>query len=255
VQPAHSPANYLGHYLGIKLPELILVLLPVAVVLSIRSAIGRRRPGFSQAMSYAVLAGASLFPVIYAAATRPFLYDEVRHFLFIIPPLFCIAGLTLDHVLRALPKTLPRLAVTTAVVVYVALLIRTMIQLHPYEYAYYNHLVGGIGGAFEKGYDVEYWATSYKEGVGRLEEYLRRRDGAHFDGRQYRILVGPAEWCAANYFPSNFLMTGDAATAEIYISITRNRSDLDHNGMEIFSIRRLDVPFAVAKNLRSDTGN
>jgi hypothetical protein len=36
------------------------------------------------------------------------------------------------------------------------------IQLHPYEYAYYNSVTGGIQGAAHQ-YDVDYWLTCYKE--------------------------------------------------------------------------------------------
>jgi hypothetical protein len=43
-------------------------------------------------------------------------------------------------------------------------------QLHPYEYVYYNTLVGGVAGAYRE-YELDYWAISYREameGVNRL---------------------------------------------------------------------------------------
>ena len=36
------------------------------------------------------------------------------------------------------------------------------IRLHPYEYVYYNSLVGGTGGAY-RNYEMDYWGISYKE--------------------------------------------------------------------------------------------
>jgi hypothetical protein len=43
------------------------------------------------------------------------------------------------------------------------------VQLHPYEYIYYNKLVGGPQGAFRR-FEMDYWATSYKQAT----EYLNR---------------------------------------------------------------------------------
>ncbi|HAX67995.1 MAG TPA: hypothetical protein DCY14_00170 [Anaerolineae bacterium] len=39
-----------------------------------------------------------------------------------------------------------------------------IVQLHPYQYAYYNQFTGGVGGAF-RNYETEYWLTCYREAV------------------------------------------------------------------------------------------
>jgi hypothetical protein len=44
-----------------------------------------------------------------------------------------------------------------------------IVQLHPYEYAYYNSFVGGTDGAF-RSYETDYWLTCYKEAVEQLNE-------------------------------------------------------------------------------------
>jgi hypothetical protein len=41
------------------------------------------------------------------------------------------------------------------------------IRLHPYEYIYYNRLVGGVHGAF-RNYELDYWGTSYREAAAYL---------------------------------------------------------------------------------------
>ena len=43
-----------------------------------------------------------------------------------------------------------------------------IVQLHPYEYTYYNSLVGGTSGAFRQ-YETDYWLTCYKEAVEQLQ--------------------------------------------------------------------------------------
>jgi hypothetical protein len=46
-------------------------------------------------------------------------------------------------------------------------------RLHPYEYAYYNSLVGGTGGAFRV-YETDYWLTCYKEAVEQFNGFATR---------------------------------------------------------------------------------
>jgi hypothetical protein len=145
------------------------------------------------------------FSVCYAISVGPYLYDEIRHFLFIVPPIICIAALALNWSLeRLLTKPVVGQLALAATVVFLILQFRIMWMLHPYEYTYFNRLIGGIEGASKKGYEAEYWTTSYKEGVEKLKRYLLERDGAAFGQTQYRILLGNADWCATYYFPQNF---------------------------------------------------
>ena len=49
----------------------------------------------------------------------------------------------------------------------------TLVRLHPYEYLFYNPLVGGLEGASRR-YDLDYWFASMPEALRQLEAYLRR---------------------------------------------------------------------------------
>ena len=51
----------------------------------------------------------------------------------------------------------------------------TLVRLHPYEYLYYNSLVGGLEGASRR-YDLDYWFGSMPEAIDHLEAYLRRTE-------------------------------------------------------------------------------
>ena len=225
VQPASSPRSYLPNYFLVKLPELVILLAAIACFLGLRALFTKPvSKNLPQMFSYALLVFSVLCPVLYAVITRPFLYDEVRHFLFIMPPLYCLAGVALNEVLkRALQKPLLAGALLLCFGVYLTLHIRIMAGLHPYEYAYFNRFAGGVKGAHDKGYDPEYWATSYKEGVARLTTYLRDRDGAQFDNKQYSILLGSAGWCAIDYFPRNFHSVTEPSEADFYLSITETK--------------------------------
>lgn len=44
-------------------------------------------------------------------------------------------------------------------------------QIHPYEYIYYNSFTRGIEGAYQK-YDLDYWNLAYKDAVGYVNENI-----------------------------------------------------------------------------------
>jgi len=244
-----SKWDYIPRHLAFKLPEIVLLFIFVGACIGLRELLLiRSSAGFRIGFPYLLLVFSALFPVGYAIYVGPYLYDEIRHFLFIIPPLICIAGLALNWTLeRLLTKPVVGRFALAALVVYLILQVRIMWMLHPYEYTYFNRLIGGIEGASKNGYEAEYWTTSYKEGVEKLERYLLERDGAAFKRTQYKILVGNADWCATYYFPQNFTRVVEPSEADIYLSATRYGGDAAHAGTVVIDVQRFGVPFLVAK--------
>ena len=51
----------------------------------------------------------------------------------------------------------------------------TLVRLHPYQYLYYNPLVGGLEGAAGR-YDTDYWVNIMPEAVDELEAYVVELD-------------------------------------------------------------------------------
>jgi hypothetical protein len=104
--------------------------------------------------------------LLYVLLRRPALYDGLRHFLFILPPIFIFIGLTFEHLHKYIVSSW-----LYAGLILLSLLpgILGIIQLHPYEYTYYNSFVGGTGAAFRQ-YETDYWLTCYKEAVEALEQ-------------------------------------------------------------------------------------
>lgn len=111
-----------------------------------------------------------LIPFAYVILRQPPMYDGYRHFLFILPPIFIFAGFAFEKIGDVI---LSRNAAKNLQLI-IALLflipsIYGVVQLHPYEYAYYNSFIGGVSGAFRK-YETEYWLTCYKAAVENFEE-------------------------------------------------------------------------------------
>ncbi len=107
-----------------------------------------------------------LVPFTYVLIIRPPMYDGYRHFLFILPPVFILGGLAIQAVWERLDNSWYR-ALTLVVLVVPGVI--GLVRLHPYEYTYYNLLVGETGGAFRH-YETDFWLTCYKELMPQLDE-------------------------------------------------------------------------------------
>ncbi len=117
-----------------------------------------RQPGRMRAPVLLFL-GWFLLPVIVIIAAGSTLYDNGRQLYFVLPPLFLLAGLALEALLPLLRWHWLQAAVLLLLLVpgfY------GIVRLHPYEYVYYNQLVGGTGGAYGR-YEMDYWGASYRE--------------------------------------------------------------------------------------------
>ena len=105
-------------------------------------------------------------PVAYILIRRPSMYDGLRHFLFILPPILIFTGVAFDFLIDRIALFWLRAGL---VLILIAPGIVGITQLHPYEYTYYNSFVGGTSGAF-RNYETDYWLTCYKEAVQQLDQ-------------------------------------------------------------------------------------
>jgi hypothetical protein len=93
----------------------------------------------------------------------------IRHLIFLFPPLFVLAGLGIEVVMRRLRPTWARALAFIAVILPGVL---GIVRLHPYESIYFNALGGGVSGADGK-YELDRWCLSYREAteaVNRLAQ-------------------------------------------------------------------------------------
>lgn len=82
-------------------------------------------------------------------------YDNFRQFLFVLPPMFVLAGMGLENLLSMMKHR------TIRGLLYVICILPGLIglaTLHPVQYIYYNGFVGGVSGA-ESNFELDYWLT------------------------------------------------------------------------------------------------
>ena len=110
----------------------------------------------------------------YVLTRRPSMYDGFRHFLFILPPIFIFTGFTFEFLMERIQRVqLIQPVWLRAGLILILLLpgLVGIVQLHPYEYTYYNSFIGGTDRAFRQ-FETDYWLTCYKEAVEGLDQTL-----------------------------------------------------------------------------------
>ena len=161
------PRRYFPFMLFMTLTEPVWILFGIGLITGFWKLITDRSPQqINKLTTITLTLFWFLFLLGYVLIRRPSMYDGIRHFLFILPPIFIIAGFAFEYLFRWIAHTWLR-----AGLVFVLSLpgLIGILNLHPYQYTYYNSFVGGTSRAF-RNYETDYWLTCYKESVERLEE-------------------------------------------------------------------------------------
>jgi hypothetical protein len=246
------PATYLSQYLLVRLPELLLGGLAAAIAIA-ALALVRRDVNYARLAQRTPLLLAAVFPIAFSLATAPALYNGVRHFSFVLPPLAVLAGIGLDGALRQVRQWRVVSAFTVALLLAVAgenLLV--MVRLHPYEYVAYNHLTGGWAGAQDR-YEGDYWNDSLREAAQLLNRLLRDELGTAPAG--FTVAVCAESVQASTYLDPRFRVVRDWASADFYLSAVQTHCDRALAGTVIGDISRQGTPLLVIKDRRELVGH
>jgi hypothetical protein len=245
------PWEYLSTHIVLALPELTLLLALAAGPAALISQLAR--PGGAdrtRSIQFLLLATAILFPVAYATAIKAVLFDGMRHFIFVLPPIALAAALMAEHLCQRFAEFRFRRLILGLLALYGVGHIGIMTMLHPDEYVYYNGFIGGVKGA-ENLFKTDYWANSYAEAVKGLTNYLETEYGAEFEDHDFTVAVcGPP--VSANYFfPDNFTFTNDPAHADFFIAFTKDNCDKSWPGEEIYRVERMGTLLSVVLDRRA----
>lgn len=171
-------------------------------------------------------------------------YDNFRQFLFVLPPLFVLAGIGLERFISSLKisawKTaLPVLCILPG--------IYWVIALHPYQYIYYNAFVGGVSGA-EGDFELDYWLTSYRQAGKFINEHASPNANILAWGSGYN---GAREDLDVYSFTSDEEIEGSSLTFEYAVISTRFSSHLEilKDAPVVYEVRKNGVLLAVVKKL------
>jgi hypothetical protein len=121
-----------------------------------------------------------LLPPSYAIHKQSTLYNGLRHFLFLIPPLSVLSGAGVAVLLRELGRRQRLWAarvLALLLTLFVADQVHALWRLHPYQHVFFNRASGGLAATVGR-YETEYYGSVYQELNGRLAEQIwtERRD-------------------------------------------------------------------------------
>ncbi|MCB1954739.1 MAG: glycosyltransferase family 39 protein [Rhodocyclaceae bacterium] len=216
------PRSYLHEYLVVKLPELMLIGLALALggrpwqVGGGASEHERRRRSRHAHPMHLPLVLAIVLPMGYAWLFRPALADGLRQFLYLLPPMAVAAALgwrMLWQTVRGQSVAAWSLAIVVSLLAVSHAI--TLIHLHPYGHAYYNSLVSGLRGA-ARGWVLDYSAASVREGAEYLNRWAAIVPPASRDPIPVAVCAEPAQ--ARAWLSPRFEVVRDPARAAFVIA-------------------------------------
>ena len=218
-QPLDMPRLYVPILLGLKLPEIFLALSLAgaagALGAAARGAVEPRRRAALLAVTLA-----AILPVAVTVLARPAMYNGVRHFVFVLPPLAVAGGLAAGAVALWLTR-LGRVAQAAAAAVLLtglALPVAGMARLHPYEYVFFNAIAGGVRGAQSR-YMLDYWGLAFKQAGAALRDLLAQRGETPPAGGRWTIAVCGPHPPARIALGDRFAPTWDAKGADFALAL------------------------------------
>jgi hypothetical protein len=250
---ADVPRAYVPTYIAIRLPLLTLgaTLLSLALLVlpaRIGGIGGQRR------RELGLIAFAAIFPVACQVVTEGPALDGCRHFLFVFPAIAVLAGVGMNASIGALAR-LHRNAVIVWFAVIATCFTWTagkLYHLHPYEYLYYNQLVGGLEGASRR-FVTDYWVNIMPEAVEELHDYLDRTEPETAQTKSYKVAVCGERVSYEEYARPNlqWIKMYDWRLADFYIAPTHMNCDRTLAGKVVARIERLGVTIGVVKDRRA----
>jgi hypothetical protein len=252
-QAGQVPLRYLPLLLGYTQTEFVWILFLLGFIFSFWKSTNQKR------ISLFILLLWFVIPFLYVILRRPSMYDGYRHFLFILPPIFIFAGFAFEKLFEFLserrgdPSKLInnhnhkwRVALTLFTIILLFGII-PIIQLHPYQYTYYNNYAGGLKTVF-RNYETEYWLTCYREAVLKLNKITNQ---------EINLFVRREPYIAAYYANENVIIRdfrteqNQMQSGDFYLVNTRSNEDLRflRDAPVIIKVERQGATFCIIKQV------
>ncbi len=152
-----------------------------------------------------VLAFAAFFPVFYAIFKDSTLHDGWRHFIFIYPPLVLIATFGWYLWFTSFRSKIFRIVSFLLLAGLLSENLYALVSLHPYQYAYFNPLFGGIKKAYGH-FETDYWMLSIKE----ASSWLKKQERVELNKKRHTVI------------------TNGMYPAQVYLGDSSNNMDLKY---------------------------
>jgi hypothetical protein len=243
------PWSYLPTLFALQLPEVLLGLCTAGVI---GTLVSLRRPELSARRKtiLLMLTAAATLPLLIAMVKRPALYNGIRHFIFVIPPMAVLAGTAFSWGMNWLGEN--RRSWQPAAVAMFAfgllLPLAEMIRLHPYQYTHFNYIAGTVREADDR-YMLDYWGLALKQASDGLREELASHHEAPPRSRKWKVAVCGPQRPAQVALGPEFTIGWDSHAADFAMTL----GEFYCKGLTapvLVEIKRDDVVFARVYDIR-----
>ena len=217
------PRTYVPTLFSVQMPELFLGLALAGAAGSLVAVFAGSDTPARRARLVLVVA-AALFPILLTVVTRPVVYNGIRHFVFVTPALAVLGGLAAAWLwsrataLQGRARLAAQGGLAAAFVAGVAIPAADFRSIHPYEYTYYNHIVGGVRGA-DSMFMLDYWGLAFKQASAELDEYVDQHYRTMPRGRKIKVAVCGPHFAAAAELGPRYEITYDSTTADFALML------------------------------------
>ena len=243
------PWSYLPTLFALQLPEVLLALLTAAVVATFMS-LSRNDVTAKRKTIMLMLTLAATLPLVIAMVKRPALYNGIRHFIFVIPPMAVLAGVAFARGMDWLGETRRAWQPAALAVFAFGLLLplSEMIRLHPYQYTHFNHIAGTVRTA-DNLFMLDYWGLALKQASDGLREQLAERQEVPPQHRKWKVAVCGPQRPAQVALGPDFTIGWDSNAADFAMTL----GEFYCKGLAapvMVEIKRDDVVFARVYDIR-----
>ncbi len=243
------PWSYLPTLFALQLPEVMLVL-TAGAVFSTFAMLPRREVPARRKTILLMLTLAATLPLAIAMVKRPALYNGIRHFVFVIPPMAVLGGVAFAWTMERL-RTNHRTWQPVVLATFcfgLALPLAEMIRLHPYQYTHFNHIAGTVRGADDR-FMLDYWGLALKQASDELREQLVERQEVPPANRKWKVAVCGPQRPAQVALGPDFTIGWDSNAADFAMTL----GEFYCKGLTapvMVEIKRDDVVFARVYDIR-----
>jgi hypothetical protein len=243
------PWSYLPTLFALQLPEVLLGL-SIAAAIATLLALPRADVSGRRKTILLMLTLAATLPIAVAIVKRPALYNGIRHFIFVIPPMTVLAGTAFAWGMNWLKENRRSWQPAALAVFSFGLLLPLgeMIRLHPYQYTHFNHIAGTVRGADYR-YMLDYWGLALKQASDSLREELDERQEVPPRGRKWKVAVCGPQRPAQVALGPDFTIGWDSHAADFAMTL----GEFYCKGLTapvMVEIKRDDVVFARVYDIR-----
>ncbi len=226
------PPTYLLLLLWYQLSEVILLGLAFAACAGIAMVMRAKYSilDHPRLLPLSILIAAAVVPLVGFMLLTPTIYNGLRHFLFVIPPLGIVAALGWNWVFAmaaARGRSHMGMAAILLALLFVPQIV-TMVRMHPYQYVSYNMLIGGLPGAAGR-FELDYWDTSLRDaGAALADRIVQAGEGppqVFVCGNQVSAMtkLPPGSRHTFKVEEADYLMSIEPSPCGYLADVTRNR--------------------------------